>query len=387
MAKAWWLIALLLLGSCSGAPAPPEKPGAKIVMQDVVEVPSDALQEFVFQPTTTVRLADSLTLPGRIQYSLDGFARIATPLVGIIKSLPVHLGAKVEAGQVLASIESADIGMAYSDFAKAESDLILTRRSLELSKDLYAVKSLSKKEFDQAQNDYNKAQAEFNRARQRLLTLRVSPAELGKPGPERHISTRFDLKSPLTGVIVEKSVTLGQVVGQDQTQSLFTVADLEILQVVAEVYERDLRFLKAGMVATVSVESFPNQTFPAKLVHVGEMVDPATRTIKIRCDVTNIAYKLKPEMFARVQVVLSSAPTAVTVPRTAVVRMGLESVVFVRRSETSFERRPVVTGTVQDGSIEIREGLKDGEQIVAKGAVLLKGAMEKALEQVHIQSL
>jgi cobalt-zinc-cadmium efflux system membrane fusion protein len=354
---------------------------------DVVEISTDAVQEFTLQSVTATQLAESLTLPGRMQYSLDGYAKVGTPLVGIVKALPVRLGEKVAAGQVLASIESADIGMAYSDYAKAESDLLLTRRSLELSKDLYAVKSLSRKEFDQAQNDYNKAQAEFNRARQRLLTLRVSPAELTKPTPERHISTRFDLKSPLRGVIVDKSVTLGQVVGQDQTQTLFTVADLDVLQVVADVYERDLRYLKAGLPAVVTVESFPNDTFPAKLIHVGEFVDPASRTIKIRCDVTNMDYKLKPEMFARVQVILSSAPTAVVVPRSAVVRMGADTVVFVRRSDLIFERRAVVTGTVEGDHIEVREGLKDGETIVTKGAVMLKGAMEKALEQVHIQSL
>lgn len=377
----------MILAACSGPTDPPVVSGFKAAQPELLDVTKDALREFVIQPVTVTRLAESLVLPGRIQYNLDGYAKIGTPLVGVVKTVQAHLGARVVGGQVLASIESADIGMAYSDFAKAESDLLLTQRSLELSKDLYAVKSLSKKEFDQAQNDYNKAQAEYNRARQRLLILRVSPAELTKPGPERHISTRFDLKSPLKGVVVEKNVTLGQVVGQDPAQTLFTVADLDVLQVVAEVYERDLRFLQAGMPVTVTVESFPDQTFPGTLVHVGEFVDPASRTIKLRCDVSNIEYRLKPEMFARVQVLLASAPTAVVVPRSAVVRMGAEAVVFIQRSETTFERRPVVTGTVNDDMIEIREGVRNGESLVIKGGVMLKGALEKALEQVHIQSL
>lgn len=381
-----YVIAFMLLAACS-APDPPLTRDVRAVNSDVLDVNTEALKEFVIQPVTVTRLAESLTLPGRIQYGLDGYARIGTPLVGMVKTLQGHLGARVTAGQVLASIESADIGMAYSDFAKAESDLMLTQRSLELSKDLYAVKSLSRKEFDQAQNDFNKAQAEYNRARQRLLILRVSPIEIAKPGPERHISTRFDLKSPLKGVIVEKNVSLGQVVGQDPAQTLFTVADLDVLQVVAEVYERDLRFLRAGMPVTVTVESFPGQTFPGQLVHVGEFVDPASRTIRLRCDVSNIGYRLKPEMFARVQVLLASAPTAVVVPRTAVVRMGAETVVFIQRSDTTFERRPIVTGTVNNDMVEIREGLRDGERIVIKGGVMLKGALEKALEQVHIQSL
>ena len=333
MRSGYVTIVIAVLFACSGRVEAPVLSEAKAGNPDILEVHSDALQELVIQQVRATRLAEVLTLAGRMQYSLDGYARMGTPLIGTVNAVQGHLGEKVTVGQVVASLESAEIARAYSDFTKAESELQFTQRSFELSKDLYRVKSLSKNEFGQAQNDYNKAQAEYARARQRLLTLRVSPAELDKPARERRIRTQLDLKSPLKGVIVEKNVTVGQVVGQDPAETLFTVADLEMLQVVAEVYERDLRFLRVGMAATVTVESFPDHVFPATLVHVGEFVDPATRTIKIRCDVTNIEDKLKPGMFARMHVVLSSAPTAVVLPRTAVVRMGLETVVFVHRSE------------------------------------------------------
>jgi cobalt-zinc-cadmium efflux system membrane fusion protein len=381
------MILLVLLAACGEKTGPTVSSDAAVVVPNVLHVQSDALQELVIQSVTLIRLAESLTLAGHIQYSLDGFARIGTPLVGVVKTVQRRLGEKVVAGQVLATIESAELGTAYADFAKAESDVQFTHRNVALSKELYAIQALAKKDFDQAQNDDSKAQTELNRARQRLVTLRVSPTELEKPALERRISTHFDLKSPLTGVVVEKNVTVGQVVGQDQAQTLFTVADLNVLQMVADVYERDLRFLHAGMTGHVTVESFPTQAFPAQVVHVGEVVDLATRTIQIRCDVTNIEHRLKPDMFARIHVVLASAPTAVVLPRTAVVRMGPDTVVFVQRSDTSFERRPVVTGSVAGDTIEIRNGLQDGEHVVVKGAVLLKGALEKALEQVHIQSL
>jgi cobalt-zinc-cadmium efflux system membrane fusion protein len=332
-------------------------------------------------------VAEALIFPGRIQYSLDGFAKVGTPLVGIVKTVRGRLGEKVRAGQVLVTIESADIGMAYSDFAKAESDLQLTQRYLELAHDLYRVKSLSKKEFDQAQNDSNKAQAEYNRSRQRLLTLKVPPSELDKPARERQVSTRFELKSPLSGVIVDKTVTVGQVVGQDPAQTLFTVADLEVLQVVAEIYERDLRFVQAGMSASVTVESVPDHVFPARVVHVGEVVDPMTRTIKVRCDVTNLEYKLKPEMFARVHVHLTAPMTAVMLPRRAVVRMGNQAFVFVEHNETEFERRVVTTGPVAEDTIEIRHGVKDGDHVVTRGTVLLKGALEKRLEHHETEAV
>jgi cobalt-zinc-cadmium efflux system membrane fusion protein len=342
-----------------------------------VHISSEALQEIATEEVHGQPLTEAPTFSGRVQYSLDGFAKIGTPLVGIVRSVPAKLGDRVTLGQTLVIIESADIGVAYSDFAKAESDFQLTQRYLELSKDLYLAKSLSKKEFDQAQNDFNKAEAELSRSRQRLLTLRVPERELNKPTPERHVSTRFDLKAPLKGIIVERNVTVGQVVGQDPTQTLFTVADLEVLQVVAEIYERDLRLVRVGLPANVTVQSFPNDQFPAKVVYVGDMVDPNTRTIKVRCDVKNINYKLKPEMFARVQIQLNALATTVVLPREAVLRIGNDAFVFVERSVGEYERRAIVVGPTADDRIEIRNGVNEKDRVVIRGVILLKGALEK----------
>ena len=170
---------------------------------------------------------------------------------------------------------------------------------------------------------------------------------------------------------------MGQVVGQDPTQTLFTVADLEVLQVVAEIYERDLRLVRVGMPATVTVQSFPEDRFPAKVVHVGDVVDPLTRTIKVRCDVQNLDYKLKPEMFARVQIQLTEIITTIAIPRKAILRIGDDAIVFVERSRGEYERRPVMVGPVAGDMVEVRNGITDGERVVMQGAILLKGTLEK----------
>ena len=281
------------------------------------------------------------------------------------------------AGQVLLSIESADISAAYSDFVKAESDLNLAKRNYELAKDLYETKALSKKDLVQAENDYLKAQAEFKRARGRLLALRVPASELDKPRAERLITSRFDLKSPLTGTVVERNVTVGQTVGADPTQMLYTIADLNVLQVVAEVYERDLSSVSKEAPVTVTVEAYPDETFPGTIAYVGDVVDPTTRTIKVRCNVTNRDLKLKPEMFARVQLKVGSGTPALAVPKEAVIEVAGQAFVFVQSSDGRYVRRPVVTGTISGDTIQIREGLQAGERVVVKGALLLKGEQEK----------
>lgn len=322
-------------------------------------------------------IAGELSLPGKVQYSEDRFARIASPLVGRVTDVRAKLGERVAAGQILLGIDSADIGAAYSDYVKAQSDLQLATRNFELARDLYETKALSKKDLVQAENDFFKAQAEDRRARERLLALRVPAAELDKPRAEQRITSRFELKSPLEGTVVERSVTVGQLVGADPAQTLYTIADLNVLQVVAEVYERDLSRVARGIPVTVEVEAYPDETFSGTIAYVGDVVDPNTRTIKVRCSVTNRGLRLKPEMFARVSLKLGSGRPVLVLPKEAVMEVGGREFVFVQAADGRYVRRSVVTGVTAGDTVQIREGVEAGERVVVKGALLLKGEQEK----------
>jgi cobalt-zinc-cadmium efflux system membrane fusion protein len=172
-------------------------------------------------------------------------------------------------------------------------------------------------------------------------------------------------------------VTVGVMVGADPTQLLYTIADLNVLQVVAEVYERDLSRVSKGTPVTVTVEAYPSETFSGTIVYVGDVVDPTTRTIKVRCNVTNRDLKLKPEMFARVRLKTGSSTPVLALPKEAVLEVGGQALVFVQAADGRYVRRSVVTGTVSGDTIEIREGLQAGERVVVKGALLLKGEQEK----------
>ncbi len=372
------LLLALLAGGCgeggkTEAVQPADKPKPVGQTNHTQAVPS----QIVVEAAQLKPIAGELSLPGKVQYSEDRYAKVSSPVVGRVVEVRAKLGDKVAAGQVLLSIESADIGAAYSDFVKAESDLQLTTRNYELAKDLYETKALSKKDLVQSENDFLKAQAEFRRARQRLLGLRVPAEELDKPRAERLITSRFDLKSPLTGTVVERNVTVGQMVGADPTQMLYTIADLNVLQVVAEVYERDLSRVSKGTPVTVTVEAYPDETFSGTIVYVGDVVDQTTRTIKVRCNVTNRDLKLKPEMFARVRLKTGSSTPVLALPKEAVIEVGGQAFVFVQAADGRYVRRPVVTGTMAGDTIQIREGLQAGERVVVKGALLLKGEQEK----------
>jgi cobalt-zinc-cadmium efflux system membrane fusion protein len=176
---------------------------------------------------------------------------------------------------------------------------------------------MSRKDLEHAENDLNRERAEFKQAKGRLLSLRVPAAELSKPLAQQQITSRFELRSPLTGTVVERNVTPGQIVGPASDVPLFTVADLRRLQVVADVYEHDLSGIRIGAPATMTVEAYPGVEFPATIAVIGDVVDPATRTIKIRASVSNEDRRLKPEMFARLTLASRGVLPKMIIPKQA----------------------------------------------------------------------
>jgi cobalt-zinc-cadmium efflux system membrane fusion protein len=320
----------------------------------------------------------ALPLAGRVTYGEDRFSRISSPLQGRVVEVRAKLGDHVKTGDILLVIDSPDISAAYSEYVKEASEFEYATRAYELAKDLYENKALPQKDLKQAENDLVKARAEFRRGKERLLSLRVPAAELDKPLAEQKITSRFDMKSPLTGTVVERNITPGQSVSGDPGQVLFTVADLDRLQVVADLYERDLDLVKMGQVAAVTVEAYPGTSFPAVLSAVGDVVDPNTRTIKVRAMVDNEAHKLKPEMFARLNIDVGDTTQFIAVPREAVLEADGKEFVYVAQPGNRFVRRPVKTATASSDLVRILEGLSPGERVVTKGAVLIKGQETKA---------
>ena len=273
---------------------------------------------------------------------------------------------------MLVTIESPEIASAYSEFIKEHSDLSYAHRAFELAKDLYDIKALPQKDLKHAENDFIKAKAEFRRSRERLLSLQVSRKELEKPLSQQTITSSYQIYSPIAGTVVDRTVTPGQSVNGDPTQVLFTVANLRKVQVIADVYEKDLGLVKVNQKATVNVEAYPDLGFPATISIIGDLVDPVTRTIKLRAVVRNDDQKLKPGMFARLNVQLSHESALPLIPQDAVVEIDGSMFVYVVEENNRYVKRAVKVGLPSMGHVTILEGLQPEEQIVVKGAVLLK---------------
>ena len=320
--------------------------------------------------------AHDLSLAGKVAYGDDHYSRVSSPLQGRVLEVRAHLGEHVQAGSVLLVLDSQEIAQAYTEYAKEDSDLQYATRAQELAKDLYENKALAMKDLKQAENELIKARAEFRRAKERLLSLRVPAQELEKPLERQKVTSRFEMKSPLSGIVVERNVTPGQSIGGESNQVLFTVADLDILQVVADVYERDLAYLalvKEGQLAKVSVEAYPDVSFPATVTTIGDVVDPTSRTIKLHALVNNKDHRLKPEMFARLHIEVGESTQLLMIPREAVLEEDGKQFVYVVEGADQYVKRDVKVSTISPDQVRVLEGLASGQRIVTKGAVLIKG--------------
>ena len=366
------ILAFFVLSSCGKGDQPPISNAATSPLQ----ISGSATEARTRVETTLVELgsgAHELSLAGKVAYGEDRYSRISSPLQGRVLEVRAHLGERVQAGSVLLVLDSQEIAQAYSEYVKEDSDLQYATRARELAKDLYDNKALPLKDLKQAENELIKARAEFRRAKERLLSLRVPAQELEKPLDRQKITSRFEMKSPLTGIVVERNVTPGQSIGGDSGQVVFTVADLDMLQVVADVYERDLALVKEGQFAKVSVEAYPDVSFPATVATIGDVVDQASRTIKLRAWVNNKDHRLKPEMFARLHIQVGESNPLLMIPREAVLEMDGKQFVYVVEGADQYVKREVKVSTISPDQVRVLEGLTSGQRIVTKGAVLIKG--------------
>ena len=199
-----------------------------------------------------------------------------------------------------------------------------------------------------------------------VLGLVQTPELLGKP---------LELKAPIDGIVVERKSTTGELIGKDT--AVYTISDPTDLWVLAEIKERDIGAVRVGQEARFTVLAYPGETFLGKTVLVGNRVETESRTLEIRIAVANEDGRLKPGMFADVEVLTTALQDVLIISDRALQTMDGEQVVFVASSETKFEKRVVKLGLEQHGRVQVIEGLKEGDHVVTEGSFILKSEMLK----------
>jgi cobalt-zinc-cadmium efflux system membrane fusion protein len=314
---------------------------------------------------------DAILTSGRVTFDDLRVGHVFSPVTGRVVQIRAELGARVKKGQPLAILESPDIGNAVSDENKAQADLVAAGHDYERQRALMAERATSEAVLEQSEDSWRKAKAELDRAHQKASLLRAGGVDT--------VTQTYTLVSPIDGEVLARNINPGiEVQGQyasGSAQELFTVGELDSVWVIADLYEMDLARVHVGAPVGISVVAYEGEVFAGTVDWVSGMLDPATRTAKVRCKLDNRDRKLRPEMYATARVSVDRK-RVLAVPRSAVLRLGETVVLFVEvgrdPSRVRFARVPVeVDESEASPWLEVKQGVVPGQRIVVSGAILL----------------
>ncbi|HLB05087.1 MAG TPA: efflux RND transporter periplasmic adaptor subunit, partial [Thermodesulfobacteriota bacterium] len=320
------------------------------------------------------------SFPGKVSVNETRLAHVGPRIAGRAVEVFANLGDFIKKGQPVAVIDSPELGEAQSQYLKAKTNLQVAEKSYERAKIVVEGKVISTGEFQRREGEYLSATTEAKAAEDRLHLLGMTDDEVSAIGKGHTISSRVAIYAPVTGTVIERHLTLGEVV--EPAEPLFTIADLSNLWVIADIPENDISMVKKGQKVSVAVPSYPDAEFIGKVTYISDTVEPATRSVKVRAEVENLKGTLKPEMFATVKVGTGKMD-ALAIPESAVQREGEKTIVFVAEDEITFQKRVVTLGPEVDGYHQVISGLEKGERIVTKGAFTLKSEGMKGEMEGH----
>ncbi|MHB1935193.1 MAG: efflux RND transporter periplasmic adaptor subunit [Acidobacteriaceae bacterium] len=343
------LFALCAAGCSSNSASNAPPPASRTIVQTVV--------------VHSQKVIDQINVPARVVANPTKVVQVFPPLSGRLARFSVLPGQTVQAGQVIAVLQSGDIAQARSDFEKAKIQGLLADQALARGKLLLQHEVLAKADYEQLVAADDAAHSEQERARQLIHELGFS---------ENNNSDQAPIRAPISGVVLDTGTAVGEWQRSlDNATPLATIANLDQVWILGDAYQSDLASIRVGRPVTVTFPAYPGLSLAGKIDNLSQSLDPSTLAVKVRVVLANPRMKLKPQMFANILVDRSSTE-GYLVPSAAVIHENNSDSVFVQTSPGNYERRPVKVGQMQQQDVVVLSGLKDGEQVVTLGAALLR---------------
>lgn len=382
------LAAILSLGACDSPSAPPPAADAHAdahaghedgaheehALETTVRLDPAVVRDagVAWAPARREVLAPTVWVAGEIQADPDRVVEVAAKVAGLLETVEFREGDAVTEGQVLATIRAPGLGGMRADQASLLARAASARANLSRLETLAQRGMAAQQELAAARAEASALQAEAAAAGQRLQAL-----GLGKDGKP----TGFALRAPHAGVITRRGVVVGQAVLAEQ--AVATIVDLREVWFVARVFEHTLGRVEIGAAAEVRLNALPDERFAGKIAYIAPQTDPGARTVVARIPLANADQRLRLGLFGAATIAVpdpDGRPAGVAVlavPREAVIEVGAQPAVFVRRDDEAFELHRVVLGASAPGLVEISAGLTEGEAVVTRGAFTLKSMLLK----------
>lgn len=308
--------------------------------------------------------ASRLSLTGVVAPDENKMVKIFPLVSGITQDVHVQMGDQVKKGQTLASMRSVEVEGFTKDLISSEADVRNTKRILKSTEELYKSGLASQKDLEQAQSDYDKAAAEGKRA-----GAVMSINKTNKHG--------YAIVSPIGGYVVEKNLTDNMQVRADNSQNLFTIADLSTVYVLINIYESDISKVHNGSEVKITTLSYPDQVFSGKIDKVYSLIDPDNKVMRARVKIENPGALLKPQMFAQVTVEDTSGDQMPSIPASALIFDTNGNYVVLKDSKSKVHVQKVNVAKRVEDLAYISDGLKSGDQVITSRQLFLYESLKK----------
>ncbi len=321
------------------------------------------------------KLKVQISLPGEVSVDPNRVAHIVSRVPGVVRQVRKKLGECVQTQEIMAVLESSELSESQSAYLVAKEQVALAETTFQREEKLWKQKVSSEREYLEAKQALTKARIELEVADQQLHALGFSEEYVKSLSFHQGVSlTRYEILSPFDGTVIEKHITLGEVLRDDS--EAFTITDLSFVWVNLTVYQKDLPYVHIGQPVTI-ISRQGNLVSSGTVSYISPILFEETRTATARVVLNNVEGHWRPGLFVTARVTVEETDIPILVQKTALLTMDNETAVFVR-TEEGFELKPVELGRQNETHVEIISGLEPGRQYVSSGAFTLKSELNKA---------
>lgn len=340
----------------------------------LVELSADLQKKVTLMKVGQADIREVLRIPGSIQVDEQRMAKIGAPVTGRITDIDAVLGQQVKQGQALATLNSTELAQNQLVYIKALQQIDLQSKAVERARVLLEADVISKAEVQRRESELSAAKADLNAASDQLQVLGMTSQGVAKLLKTSQMHSFSTVTARISGTVISRKINLGQVV--QPADELFIVADLSKVYAVAEVPERQIDLIEKGQEVDILIPSINEKPIKGKLVYVSDIVNPETRTVMVRSELSNLKREIKPDML--VSMLVQSKPIAkLSVPVKSIVRQNDKNYVFVQISANKYRMREVEVGDDFNGMLAIISGVEESEIIVTDGAFHLNNERKR----------
>jgi cobalt-zinc-cadmium efflux system membrane fusion protein len=335
-------------------------------------VEPDQLAHLKVTPVARASWQVAIHTTGTVDWDQDHTTQAITQVNGPITRILVDVGTPVQKDQPLLFVSSPDVASAIAAYRKARNREQFTKRVLDRTKEMVDHGAAAVKDYEGAQADFNDAATDVQNSLQPLRIYGISATEIDQAEKQgSSIGTELAVRSPISGVIVQKLISPGMLIQAGQTVC-FQISDVSTVWVQGHIFDRDLPSVRIGDSVEAANPAF-NRSFRGTIAYIGSFVDPATRTTPVRIVTANPGGVLKKDMFVDAVIQTSRRNNILVLPVAAVLRDDKnEPIVYIQTEPGKFSQRPVTIGTQQNGLVEITGGVREGENVVGDGSLFLQ---------------